>query len=170
MRIKYLTIGLIAGALLATAGTSLAAPLIEKVTASLRPDYKIEVDGKSVELENPPLIYDGSSYLPVREVGSIIGKDVVFEDGTIKLTSKEDATLNHEWIALRDLAIAQGLESGYISDIESHGLKKGDQVILKYSVTDGYAESPEGQVVQLQVTNGAAYLLIEDLRKVGIIQ
>lgn len=84
---KKVIIGFIAGVLFATAGTAMAKTAIEKITASVRTDYTLELDGKKVDLKNAPLAYDGASYLPVREVSEILGKDVDFKDGVIKLTT-----------------------------------------------------------------------------------
>lgn len=84
---KKVIIGFIVGALFATAGTAMAQTAIEKITASVRTDYSVEVDGKKVELSNSPLVYNGSSYLPVREVSEMLGTEVDFKDGVIKLTT-----------------------------------------------------------------------------------
>lgn len=84
---KKVIAGFIAGMIFATAGTALAQTAIEKITASVRTDYSVEVDGKKVELTNAPLAYNGSSYLPVREVSEMLGKEVDFKDGVIKLST-----------------------------------------------------------------------------------
>ncbi|REK69348.1 stalk domain-containing protein [Paenibacillus paeoniae] len=86
---KKIIAGFIAGMIFATAGTALAQTAIEKITASVRTDYSVEVDGKKVTLTNSPLAYNGSSYLPVREVSEMLGKEVDFKDGVIKLTTPE---------------------------------------------------------------------------------
>lgn len=85
-----LIIGLIAGALLATAGTALAESVFERVTAIARPDYKVKVDGKDVELQNAPLAYNGTTYVPLREAGEIFGYKVGFKSGTISLDQLEE--------------------------------------------------------------------------------
>lgn len=110
-RIKYLMIGLLAGMLLATAGTSLAAELIEKVTASVRTDFKLEMDGKHIELENAPLAYNGASYLPVRELADILGKDVDFKDNVITLDTPkgDEQQMDEDFISLYDLANTYGV-------------------------------------------------------------
>lgn len=82
---KKIIIGFIAGVIFATAGTAMAQTAIEKITAYVRTDFSVELDGQKVELKNAPLAYNGSSYLPVREVSEMLGKEVDFEDGVIKL-------------------------------------------------------------------------------------
>ncbi|MDF2925989.1 MAG: hypothetical protein K0R57_4903 [Paenibacillaceae bacterium] len=55
---------------------------IEKVEAFLRPDFKMVVDGKSVQLENPVLLYNDNSYLPVRAISEILGAEVNWDGRT----------------------------------------------------------------------------------------
>lgn len=84
---KKFVIGVIVGAFLATAGTAAASTIIDKVTASVRTDYSVEVDGEKVKLENAPLAYKGSAYIAVREISNVIGKEVGFENGVIQINT-----------------------------------------------------------------------------------
>jgi hypothetical protein len=88
---RTLIIGMIAGAVLATAGSAYAASAIEKVTAMIRPDYKVVVDGKQVQLKNAPISYNGTTYIPLREAGEMFGRTVGFKDGTITLDQQQPA-------------------------------------------------------------------------------
>ncbi|MDQ6418667.1 hypothetical protein RB620_04370 [Paenibacillus sp. LHD-117] len=85
---KKVVISFIAGAIFATAGSA-AASVIEKITASVRTDYSVEVDGQKVDLENAPIAYQGSAYIAVREISNVIGKEVEFENGVIKISTPE---------------------------------------------------------------------------------
>lgn len=87
---KKVIIGFIAGVIFATAGTAVAQTVIEKVTATVRTDFTVELDGEKVELTNNPLAYNGSSYLPVKEISELMGKEVGFEDGVIKISTPTD--------------------------------------------------------------------------------
>lgn len=49
---------------------------IERVDAFLRPDFKLIVDGKAAQLDKPILVYDDTSYLPVRAISGLLGADV----------------------------------------------------------------------------------------------
>jgi len=90
--IRMLAIGLVAGAALATSATAFAGPALEKITATLRPDYKVVVDGKQVELKNAPISYNGTTYIPLREAGEILGRTVGFQDGTITIDQQPAET------------------------------------------------------------------------------
>lgn len=85
---KKFIIGVVVGAFLATAGTAAASTIIEKVTASVRTDYTIELDGKKLKLEKAPLAYEGSAYIAVREISTVIGKEVGFDNGVIKINTR----------------------------------------------------------------------------------
>lgn len=56
---------------------------IEKVEAFLRPDFRILLDGKPVELtDKPVLLYNDTSYLPLRKISEMLNADVVWEGKT----------------------------------------------------------------------------------------
>lgn len=66
--------------------------IIKTITAQLRPDFTIIIDNEKQVFKNAdgkivyPLLYDGTTYLPVRSIGSIMGKNVDW-DGDKKLVS-----------------------------------------------------------------------------------
>lgn len=101
---KKFVIGIVVGAILATALPVAADEITKKVTATVRNDFSVEVDGKKADLERSPLAYDGSSYLPVREVATLLGKEVDFKDGVIKLNTPSN-------IPILELPPAEQLQS-----------------------------------------------------------
>lgn len=56
--------------------------VIQKVDAYLRPDFKVIVDGKLAALTSPALIYDGSSYLPLKAIAKELGAQVNWDEAT----------------------------------------------------------------------------------------
>ena len=69
-----------------------AKDLHEKKQATVRKDFKIELNGEMVELKCDIVIIDGVSYLPVKEVSQLYGSDVNFEGGVIKLDNQSQVT------------------------------------------------------------------------------
>ncbi|MDQ0876699.1 hypothetical protein QFZ77_005358 [Paenibacillus sp. V4I3] len=59
-----------------------AQDVLQRVDAYLRNDFKVVVNGQEVKLTNPPLIYNNSSYLPVKELGTYLGAVVNWKDST----------------------------------------------------------------------------------------
>ncbi|SDM93462.1 Copper amine oxidase N-terminal domain-containing protein [Paenibacillus sp. yr247] len=67
-----------------------AQDLIQRVDAYLRNDFSVVVDGRQVQLANPPLIYNNASYLPVKELGTYLGAVVNWKESskTIYINSR----------------------------------------------------------------------------------
>ncbi|WP_157256859.1 stalk domain-containing protein [Paenibacillus sp. Soil750] len=59
-----------------------AQDVLQRVDAYLRSDYKVVVNGQAVQLANPPLIYNNSSYLPVKELAGYLGAVVNWQEST----------------------------------------------------------------------------------------
>ena len=68
----------------------------KNVTVQVRNDFTIVIDGKEQTFKTSagkaiyPLLYDGSTYLPLRAIGQIMGKDVNWDNDTktVTLTSE----------------------------------------------------------------------------------
>lgn len=86
---KKFIAGAIFGAALMFTTSVFADGALKQITAYLTPDVSVEVNGKKVALENVPVNYDGSTYLPVRELASAVGLAVDWDDAsrTAKLSS-----------------------------------------------------------------------------------
>ncbi len=64
-----------------------AATIVQNIQAELRPDFTIVIDGTEQTFKNvngevvDPILYNGSTYLPIRAIGEIMGKEVTwYED------------------------------------------------------------------------------------------
>lgn len=71
--------------------------VIQKVESEIRPDFVVKIDGQTKSFKNAkgedvyPMLYNGTTYLPVRAIGEIMGKTVYwYEDTkTVELKDKE---------------------------------------------------------------------------------
>ncbi|MFF2156056.1 stalk domain-containing protein [Paenibacillus chitinolyticus] len=95
---KKIILGFILGVGLTLSATAFADDVINQVTAYLRPDFPVKVDGKDANLKNPVLIYDGSSYLPVKETARLVGKEAVWNDktSTIDIVDQDETVPNKD--------------------------------------------------------------------------
>ncbi|MEE1013186.1 MAG: stalk domain-containing protein [Clostridia bacterium] len=94
-KLSLLTAGVLCAASIA-AGVA-AGGVIQEIKAELRQDFIVEVDGVVREFENVdgervyPILYDGTTYLPVRAIGEIMGKTVYWYE-TEKRIALQDST------------------------------------------------------------------------------
>ena len=80
-----------------TTGTKGSLTYAKNVTATLRGDFTLAIDGTIRHFtdgngnELYPLLYDGTTYLPLRAIGQLMGKNVYWNSATntVTLTSKE---------------------------------------------------------------------------------
>lgn len=79
---KKIIIGFLAGFLFATASSVFADDGLQKIEAYLRPSLPITLNGQSVTLGSPPVMYDGSTYLKLRDVAQLTGLQVNWNDAT----------------------------------------------------------------------------------------
>lgn len=86
---KKFVAGMVCGAALMLTTSVFASGAYEQITAYLDHSIKVEIDGKKVELANTPVNYDGSTYLPVRELAGVVGLSVDWDEAsrTAKLSS-----------------------------------------------------------------------------------
>lgn len=75
-----------------------ATALVQKVQSEIRPDFTIAVDGKVQEFKNAqgetvyPMLYEGTTYLPVRAIGELMGKTVYWYEADKRIELKTEQT------------------------------------------------------------------------------
>lgn len=99
---KKLTV-LLAGVIALTSFTvgAVSKGLIEKIEAEIRGDFTVVIDGKTQTFRDvngnvvEPILYDGTTYLPIRAIGEIMGKTVYwYQDAKrIELVEPQGETL-----------------------------------------------------------------------------
>ncbi|QJD81730.1 stalk domain-containing protein [Cohnella herbarum] len=135
--LKAVTIAFVAGALFTISTQSFAAESFSKISAILRPDYTVKVDGKNVKLGNAPIAYNGTTYVPLREAGKILGYNVGFKSGTITLDQTEkdvepvepitsETATETEWVSVSDLKI-KGITVAKTDDASKLIISRGDK-------------------------------------------
>ncbi|MNB67237.1 hypothetical protein D3C81_309260 [compost metagenome] len=77
MKLKSAIIGLVAGMLIGSAGMA-AAATSQTVQATLA-KFTFSINGEKQALKSNPLIYKGTTYLPVREVAGLTGYELEYD-------------------------------------------------------------------------------------------
>lgn len=98
-KITVLTTGILCAASLAIGAS--ASGVIEKIQAELRPDFEIVYEGDKQNFKNAngeqvyPILYEGSTYLPIRAVSEMINKEVTWyeADKRIEIADAPEITV-----------------------------------------------------------------------------
>lgn len=186
---KKMVIGLVAGMLIGSA-TVAAAATTQTVQATLA-KFAITVDGEAQQLKSDPLVYKGTTYLPVREVANITGYDLQFDNKAkkIELQSKSEgvsslsqstsptttSSVTDEWIGLREFALSQG-NVKLTSEADYSILIKDGNEILRFDQKSYQAQNtpfngttPEGKTVRVVNRDSMTMFNMNDLKSAGLI-
>lgn len=106
MKKKRLTALLIVVSLISVFAGATAGSLITEIRAELRKDFRIVIDGEKKVFKNVngeavyPILYEGTTYLPVRSIGEIMGKTVYWyeEDKLIEFKDKSSTVTDADVI------------------------------------------------------------------------
>lgn len=90
---KKVIVSFLAGMVMATSISVYADEGLAKIEAYLRPSLAITLDGKPVALENAPVMYDGSTYLKLRDAAKLTGTDVNWNEATQTVELKSAGTV-----------------------------------------------------------------------------
>ncbi|MDE7245506.1 MAG: PepSY domain-containing protein [Oscillospiraceae bacterium] len=108
----------------ATAGTPDASAEIQNIDVNFRSDFTIVVDGKKQTFQdaagNPlyPMLYNGSTYLPLRAIGELMGKTVSWDGETKTVTitgNNPDAPLVTDADSFSGGSVPAGSNAGLIT-------------------------------------------------------
>jgi hypothetical protein len=91
-RMKGVIIGMVAMLVLLGGLPVLAQARRQNITVYFS-NIQVAVDGRSIALAQPPFVYDGRTFLPVRDVADAVGFDATWEEATntVHLTSRTSA-------------------------------------------------------------------------------
>jgi len=129
------TTTLLIGMILGSVTIAAAAP--EVLQASIA-KLKIVVNGKEQKLNNSPLLVNGTTYLPVRDVAGLLGSKVDFDKGTVRITQKVQPSVNTiESIKGQDLVGILGKKyPDFKISLSDEGLLKLGDNIFHLTVND----------------------------------
>ncbi len=153
MKMKKYAVAMAMAAMLATmAVPAIAAP------AQLRSDFSIVVDGKDTDFKTSsgqaayPILYNGSTYLPLRAIGELMGKNVNWDQSTKTIDISGSRT-----------SVSSDKDNPNIG-IKNIDVKERKDFIIKVDGTEKTFYSVTGKRVYPVLYNGSTYL---PLRAVG---
>lgn len=199
---KKIILALAIGMLIGSTVVALAASnnQIGKEVNAVFASFNLVINGETKELETVPLVYNGTSYLPVKEIGNLTGYDVTYKSDsrTIELNSTVDKNKNNDkdvkdlttetikpeklvdvdrnvWALITDLTDNYGITYAARPNGESL-LKKGSLVFTVPSYVSDWPANEETSytdgTVTIRVKFVARYIHfnIEDLKTAGFIE
>lgn len=101
---KKMVCGIIIGLMIGTVGTAIAAT--NETVQAVFAEFNLVINGEVKTLETVPLVYNGTSYLPVRELSNLVGYNVTYlaDSRTIQLSETEGPEPALEGMEVKDLA------------------------------------------------------------------
>ena len=128
--LKSVVAGIIAGVII-TCGVGVAATAV--VNGVYFSQYPIYVNGSYYSPRDPALNYNGRTYLPLNELGTLLGGDITFNNNTIYVDT--DGIGSGE----KDIKIEKGDSEKYYVSLARYGAKSatisGDNSYVKVSKT-----------------------------------
>lgn len=104
LKYKQFIFGILIGALLFGGLSAIAETPIEAVLS----DIKVTLNGTPLKLENPPIMYQDRTYLPVRKIAEAVGKNVDYDEASNTVVISDNAAAvdvdTSEYISLREAA------------------------------------------------------------------
>jgi hypothetical protein len=171
---KKLIAGLTIGMLIGSSTVAMAATSTT-VKATLA-KYHILVGGQAKAVTANQLVYNGNTYIQLREAGSLFGYNATYSAGskTISFTSKDNILA--KWISVPDYSLASAhaveLQEGSQTIYE---VTKGRDVLFTIDTTD-LKEGEEraivaknGKAVYFTKYKGSVMLNRSDLKKAGLL-
>lgn len=97
---------------------AIASGLVHEITAQLRQDFTVKIDGQVKEFKNAqgetvyPILYDGTTYLPIRAIGELMGKTVYWYEDEKRIELRDE----HTTVTDADVIIPSGSSNNISSD------------------------------------------------------
>ncbi|PZE21509.1 stalk domain-containing protein [Paenibacillus xerothermodurans] len=172
-------LALMIGMLLGSVSTAVAA--IQGEVTAVFANFVLKINGQAQPLDNAPLVHEGNSFLPVRELADLFGYDVAYDDAarTIELNdrSRSKSPANSEpvdsskWISLRELTLA-GVKTTISPGTSKINVEFGSRSFSFNLPNTMDAEkittSDTGDITML-IKDGTTYLNRSDLERLGLL-
>lgn len=159
---KILSMAVICGVISCGSFTALAQTQeAYQVTAQITPQFVIEVDGEETTFfdasgnEVQPIVYNGTTYLPIRAIGELMGKNVNWDQSTLTVTLAGERTAG----------TVKGTEDEDAEEAEVTVQIRPDFTIVVDNVQRSFTDA-NGDAVYAMLYNGSTYL---PLRAIGQI-
>lgn len=169
---KKFVIGIIIGFTIGLAGTAVANNATIQATIQ---SFNFVVDGKQKTLSVDPIVYNGTTYLPVRNVSNLLGYDVAYqaENRTIILTyqggDQEETQVTGDFISFSELK-ELGVYIIHTASNTTRIVRNGKFVEINTPNESGeYRTLHSDLVLHIKIEDGETKVRVEELIIAGIL-
>ncbi len=127
---KY-AIVFLAGAIFATAGSAYGAEAIKTISAKLRPDIKVSVNGK--QLDASAISYNNTTYLPLRKAAEAVGGKIELSGKDINIVTETKNNINTHGNTTSNNEITNKNYLTLVEGAQKYGFTKN---IINYNPTE----------------------------------
>jgi uncharacterized cupredoxin-like copper-binding protein len=162
---------------MALGASTLAAAAPQTVQAVLT-KFNIVVNGEKQELKNTPVVIQGSTYLPVREVASLLDADLTFDSKAQKIelntkgeTKVTETVQSTEWVPAREISEKHGVTITMGKEdtiVEYKEQKISFPMTIEYGNKNGKVFTNKENTASIKVENSVIYLGANTLDLLGI--
>lgn len=163
---KKLILGLVLGMLIGSATVAFAASdLVGTKVTAIFANFNIVINGDAKELETAPLVYNGTSYLPVKEISNLVGYDVTYkaDSRTIELNTAASVTNKIEEKDVTKVSATETEKPEKLGDVDKSVWLLLQDAELRFGIL--YIPKPTGETVIRK--NDLNFMLPYDLPKYG---
>jgi internalin A len=128
-RIKDLFIGFVVGCLLITTTPVLADSILQKIDVVMNV-VSVEINGEKLDANS--ILYNGSTYLPLRKVAEAVGKDVEWEQTTMT------ANIINKQEVVNNMSVFNFTEEEYQNFVDAFNFKEQSDDGLKKEIISFY--------------------------------
>lgn len=168
---KKMLIGFILGAITTISVTTMAANT--DIFQAQKATFDVVVNGEKFESQNPTIVVDGRTYLPLKETGDALGVDVQWNGGlrrveitnkTIEITIEDQYSKDKNGVELITYTTPSGKKL--------EALKKGEDVYIKvrtlaqdYDITSDFYNAIMENKTDSVILNGVTYIKLVHIEK-----
>lgn len=153
---SYLLVGVLVGAVFATAGNAFADQIKTLVGQTVAGEYRVKVNGSA--LANSAIVVDGKAHVPLREVSDSMGAGVSVNGKTIEITTETNVSSSSKTTTndIQTERFKKAEELGYEGDVTPETEKSLSEYKKTLENTLANAETSKKNLQDLIDTQTAA--------------
>ncbi len=164
-RIKDMVFGALIASILLCSGTSVFAKVTNMNIPVGYSNIKIVINGKQLNTSKEPFVYEGTTYLPVRDVAEAVGKQVTWDGNTktVILSDKDSTGTETSTVVSysRNNPAPVGTAQTCVVDNYLNSYTAEIKVTESYSGSKAWSKIKEANMFNESAPDGKEYILVK---------